>query len=235
VLQVHRYATGQKLPRVRFFQGLAATDVEAMFLEVLDALVRTEPRPHPDVGKSFPGVATYIPAPTDSLGRLIEDEKDGYDLNLITYREISQTKSRTVSNYWLLALLPENSIIMNSRDAQRLGLKDGSLVRVISATNLEGSWDLKNGKKIPMIGRVKVIQGIKPGVVAFSLGHGHWAYGASDVVVDGKRIAGDGRRGKGIHANAALRIDPHIKNTCLSDLTGGSAVFYDTKVKLLSV
>ena len=186
-------------------------------------------------GKSFPGVATYIPAPTDSLGRLIEDEKDGYDLNLITYREISQTKSRTVSNYWLLALLPENSIIMNSRDAQRLGLKDGSLVRVISATNLEGSWDLKNGKKIPMIGRVKVIQGIKPGVVAFSLGHGHWAYGASDVVVDGKRIAGDGRRGKGIHANAALRIDPHIKNTCLSDLTGGSAVFYDTKVKLLSV
>jgi hypothetical protein len=32
----------------------------------------------------------------------------------------------------------------------------------------------------------------------------------------------------GVHANAALRIDPVIKNTCLSDVTGGSAVFYDT-------
>jgi tetrathionate reductase subunit A len=41
------------------------------------------------------------------------------------------------------------------------------------------------------------------------------------------------RRARGIHANAALRVDPQIKNTCLSDLAGGSAVFYDTKVKLL--
>jgi hypothetical protein len=29
-----------------------------------------------------------------------------------------------------------------------------------------------------------------------------------------------------------MRIDPHLKNTCLADLTGGSAVFYDTSVKL---
>ncbi|MBI2986324.1 MAG: molybdopterin-dependent oxidoreductase [Deltaproteobacteria bacterium] len=186
-------------------------------------------------GKVFSGVATYIPAPVDSLGRLIQDEKDGFDLSLITYREISQTKSRTAANYWLLALLPENFILLNSRDAPRLGLKNGSMVRIVSATNPEGVLDLKNGKKIPMIGKVKVVEGIRPGVIAFSLGHGHWAYGASDVVVDGKRIAGDGRRAKGIHANAVLRIDPQIRNTCLSDLTGGSAVFYDTKVKLIRV
>jgi hypothetical protein len=28
-------------------------------------------------------------------------------------------------------------------------------------------------------------------------------------------------------------VDPVLKNTCLSDLTGGSAVFYDTQVKLV--
>jgi hypothetical protein len=84
-----------------------------------------------------------------------------------------------------------------------------------------------------MVGKLRAIQGIRPGVVAFSLGHGHWAYGASDVVVDGKVIKGDPRRSKGIHANAAMRVDPVLKNTCLSDLTGGSAVFYDTQVKLL--
>ncbi|MFN3475946.1 MAG: molybdopterin-dependent oxidoreductase [Candidatus Methylomirabilales bacterium] len=186
-------------------------------------------------GKSFSGIATYIPAPTDALGRLIEDEKEGFDLQLITFREISMTKSRTVADYWLLSLLPENTILMNKRDADRLGLKEGNQVQVVSATNGEGTWDLKNGRKVPMVGKVRVIQGIRPGVIAFSLGHGHWAYGASDVVVDGKVVKGDPRRAKGIHANAALRIDPYLKNTCLSDLTGGSAVFYDTRVKLVKV
>jgi len=186
-------------------------------------------------GKPYSGVATYIPAPTDALGRPIHDEKDGFDLNLITYREISHTKSRTAANYWLLALLPENFILINQRDAERLGVQNGGLVKVVSPTNPEGVWDLKNGKKIPMIGKVKAVQGIRPGVIAFSLGHGHWAYGAGDTMIDGKRISGDHRRAMGIHANAAFRTDPHIRNTCLSDLTGGSAVFYDTKVRLVSI
>lgn len=184
-------------------------------------------------GKPFPGVATYIPAPLDSLGRLIKDE--AYDLRLITYREISHTKSRTIANYWLLHLLAENSVIMNAVDAKRLGLRTGETVKIVSATNPEGVWDLGNGRKRPMAGKLNVIEGIRPGVVAFSLGHGHWAYGASDVVVDGKIIKGDARRSAGIHANAAMRVDPVLGNTCLSDLTGGSAVFYDTQVKVLKV
>ena len=112
-------------------------------------------------------------------------------------------------------------------------LKDGDQVRLTSASNPEGVWDLKNGTKKPMVGKVHVIQGIRPGVPACSLGRGHWAYGASDIVIDGKVIKGDPRRAKGIHANAALRVDPHIKNTTLSDLTGGSAIFYDRRVKLV--
>jgi hypothetical protein len=57
----------------------------------------------------------------------------------------------------------------------------------------------------------------------FSVGHGHWAYGASDVVIDGDTVEGDRRRAAGFHGNAAMRIDPHLKNTWLADLTGGSA------------
>ena len=45
-------------------------------------------------------------------------------------------------------------------------------------------------------------------------------------------IKRDPRRGTGIRANGALRVDPVIKNTTLSDLTGGSAGFYDTQVKV---
>jgi tetrathionate reductase subunit A len=54
-------------------------------------------------------------------------------------------------------------------------------------------------------------------------------------MIDGRVIKGDPRRGTGVHANAALRVDPAIKNTTLSDLSGGSAVFYDTQVKVVKV
>jgi hypothetical protein len=55
-----------------------------------------------------------------------------------------------------------------------------------------------------------------------------------DITIDGKtRIAGDERRGTGLHANAAMRVDPHLGNVTLQDLAGGSAVFYDTKVKVV--
>jgi anaerobic selenocysteine-containing dehydrogenase len=156
-------------------------------------------------------------------------------LNLITYRVIQQTKSRTISNYWLLGIEPENAILINRRDAERLGLHDGDHVKIVSASNPEGVWDLKNGRKIPMIGKLKVVEGLRPGVVAFSLGYGHWAYGSQDIVIDGRVIRRDERRARGIHANAAMRTDPVLKNTCLQDITGGSVSFYDSRVQLVKV
>ena len=183
-------------------------------------------------GKPFPGIAGWLPSPADSTGRPIDDERAGYDLRLITYREIFHTKSRTAANYLLLSLLPENGVLMNSRDAARRGLKADDRVRIESASNPTGVWDFKNGTTRAIEGRLVVTEGIRPGVVAFSLGHGHWAYGSSDVTIDGHVVKGDKRRAAGIHANAVLRVDPVIKNTTLSDLTGGSAVFYDTQVRV---
>jgi anaerobic selenocysteine-containing dehydrogenase len=185
-------------------------------------------------GKRYPAIATYVPV-ADIQGNEIHDEKDGYDLHMITYRDITQTKSRTIVDYWLSAIRPENFILMNSTDASRLGFSDGDLARFTSKTNTEGVWDLKNGTKKPMVGKIKVIEGIRPGVVAFSLGHGHWANGSSDVVVDGKNVKGDPRRATGVHANAAMRLDDYLKNTCLLDPVGGSVSFYDTKVKFIKV
>jgi tetrathionate reductase subunit A len=182
-------------------------------------------------GEHYPGVARYVPAPQSSVGEPVDDG-DAFPLRMITFREIMHTKSRTPGNYWLLALLPENAVILNRATARELGLADDDWVRIVSATNPEGTWPLGNGKVKPMVGKVRTIEGIRPGVVAFSLGHGHWAYGAGDVEVDGRVIAADPRRGRGIHANAAMRLDPHLGNTCLSDLAGGSAVFYDTSVRL---
>ncbi len=184
-------------------------------------------------GGHFRGIPGYVPAGTDVKGQVIEDPDA--EFYLITNREITHTKSRTISNYWLLGANPEGIFAINSSDADRLGVDDGDEVRLVSASNPDGIWDLKNAGTREMVGKVKVIEGIRPGVVTFSLGHGHWAYGSSDVEIDGETIKGDERRAKGLHANAAMRVDPVLGNTCLEDVVGGSAVFYDTKVKLVKV
>jgi len=187
---------------------------------------------HSGTGKGLPGIASYIEPYMGFDGNVIEDEKDGYDLKMITYREIAMTKSRTPGNYWLKALLPENFVLMNAADAAARGLQDGDKVRISSASNPQGVWELGNGQSQPIVGRVKTTQGMRPGVIAFALGFGHWAYGACDLTIDGKTIPGDASRIQGFNANAAMRVDPVVKNTTLFDPVGGSAVFYDTMVKV---
>ncbi len=92
---------------------------------------------------------------------------------------------------------------------------------------------MQNGSEKRMVTKLKTTQGMRPGVISFGLGFGHWASGAREIVIDGQKIAGDERRGTGMHANAAMRVDPHLGNVTLQDLVGGSAVFYDTKVKVV--
>jgi len=188
-------------------------------------------------GEHFSGVARYFEPGVDAAGTPVsaQDEAEGYDLSLITHRTIVQTKSRTSGNYWLRAIEPTNHIIMNTVDVRRLGLAEGDMVRVVSKTNSEGVWDLGNGTKIPMEGAILPLEGLRPGTISFTLGYGHWAYGAGDITIDGEVLKSDPRRATGIHANAAMRTDGHNPNTCLRDLVGGSAVFYDTKVKVQKV
>jgi anaerobic selenocysteine-containing dehydrogenase len=186
---------------------------------------------HAGTGKPYLGHAAYVPI-ADYLGRSVDGLRAGHDLHLITHRVINATKSRTISNYWLRPLMPENGILLNPRDAHRLGLRDGDAVKVVSATNPRGEWPLAEGRSKPMIGRVQLTETIRPGVVSFALGWGHWATGATDVVIDGEVIRGDPRRASGIHANAAMWVDPALKNTCLLDPVGGSVSFYDTAVRL---
>ncbi len=187
---------------------------------------------HAGTGKALSPVPTYVEPYMGFDGEVIDDTADGYDLKLITYREIAQTKSRTQGNYWLKALLPENFLLMNSADASDRGLHDGDQIHISSASNPDGEWDFGNGHKRSIAGKLKVVEGMRPGVIAFALGFGHWAYGSQDISIDGTTILGDERRFEGFHANAAMRTDPLVTNTCLFDPVGGSAVFYDTQVKV---
>ncbi len=190
---------------------------------------------HAGTGKALSPVATYVQPSMAFDGTVLDDTGAGYDLQLITYREIMATKSRTPGNYWLEALLPENPLLINKADAEARGIKDGDRVRITSASNPKGEWDFGNGDTQAIEGRVRAIQGIRPGVVAFALGFGHWAYGSQDITINGKTVKGDKRRMRGFHANAAMRQDPKVTATALFDPVGGSAVFYDSKVKIEKV
>ncbi|MGE5589163.1 MAG: molybdopterin dinucleotide binding domain-containing protein, partial [Bacillota bacterium] len=186
-------------------------------------------------GKHLSGVPTFIPPYQDSLGNSLLDEEKDYPFNLITFKYIQHTKSRTYANYWLEALDPEGGLLVAASDAARLGLRSGDRVRLVSASNPEGKWNFGPGGTRDMVATVRVVEGMRPGVVGFPLGFGHWGYGSRDVTVDDQVVAGDPRRGRGMHGNAAMRVDPNLKNCGLQDLSGGSAVFYDSRVGLVKV
>ena len=86
-----------------------------------------------------------------------------------------------------------------------------------------------------MEGRLKVLEGIRPGVVAISWYFGHWAYGSRDIVVDGQTVRGDPKRARGILPNPVMLEDKVVGGVCLTDPIGGSASFFDTPVKVTKV
>ena len=82
---------------------------------------------------------------------------------------------------------------------------------------------------------VKVLEGLRPGVVAVSWHFGHWASGSRDVTVDGKLVKGNPRRSRGFTPNPVMLEDTVARDVCLTDPIGGSASFYDTYVKITRV
>ena len=190
---------------------------------------------HSGTGENFSGLPTFEPV-KDAVGKVVEQSPEKYPFHLFTFKEIQGGQSRTIGNYWSqLNVTNENYILMNKVDADRLGLKDGDLARLISPTNPKGEWVLPNNENIPVAGKVKVIQGIRPGTVAVSWHWGHWAYGARDFVVDNKVVKGDPSRGTGLCPNAVMIDDPVMKNATLSDPIGGSASYYDTRVNVIKL
>ncbi|KJS87185.1 MAG: hypothetical protein JM58_05110 [Peptococcaceae bacterium BICA1-8] len=187
---------------------------------------------HAVSGKYFSGYPIYQTI-LDSMGKEVNDKGE---FSLITFKEVWGTQSRTISNYWSqVSVMPENGVVINSIDAQKLGVKDGDLVQVKSSSNPEGIHLLDLNKTRPIIGKVKIVEGIRPGVVGISTHFGHWGYGANDIEVDGKNIKGDARRGTGIHPGPLFRLDDNLRGTPLSEPIGGSVSFFDTQVTIIPV
>jgi len=94
---------------------------------------------------------------------------------------------------------------------------------------------LGNGEIRRVEGAVKVLEGLRPGVVAVSWHFGHWASGSRDMTVDGNLVKGNPRRSRGLCPNPVMLEDTIARDVCLTDPIGGSASFFDTYVKITRV
>ena len=184
-------------------------------------------------GERFSGVPIYQTMQS-SDGQPVSFP-EGYDLDLRTYKEIWGTQSRTVGNYAAqMALMPENFVYLNAKTAREMGLQDGTPVR-LESPDFGGSFEVGSGEPVVVRGRVKTVEGLRPGAVAISFHYGHWAYGARDVTIDDQLIPGEPARGKGLVPNPAMSVDRHLKDVTLTDLIAGDSAFGGTKVRLVKI
>ncbi len=174
-------------------------------------------------GRRYRGTPHWQP-PTSAAGKPIEelDPPDEWPLQILTYKGSLQTHSRLVSNYVLREIQPSNWVEVAAEDARRMGLEDNDEVYVVTP----------HGKRR---GRVKVRQGIVPGSIAFSVGFGHWGFGATQLEIGGKTVKADQVRRAGFHLNPIMRRDPAVPLMSLMDPIGGSATFFQTRARLEKV
>ena len=139
----------------------------------------------------FTALPTYTPCHPDD-GKSAE-----YDLYAITYRDILHSGSATHQHPEIdqMAMMNPYShyIIVNEDVGKVKGLKDGQMVYVESDA----------GRRVK--GRVKLMQGIHPKIIAFAATSGHWSKHMPIAF------------GKGVHFNNLLEIDKdHIDSVSLS-------------------
>ena len=146
-------------------------------------------------GKRNRGCGTWIePAFADGTPmRKVYPVKE-WPLQLVSYKSALQNPY-SIGATRLLAVHPENPVLIHPDDAQRLGLAMGDLAEI---TTPGGS----------LKARVMVHAGITPGVAAFEHGFGHRELGARAHRIGGKTQPDDARLAAGVNLNDIGLLDP---------------------------
>ncbi|HEX9719454.1 MAG TPA: molybdopterin dinucleotide binding domain-containing protein [Ramlibacter sp.] len=146
-------------------------------------------------GKRNRGCATWLePAFADGTPmRKVYPEKQ-WPLQLVSYKSALQNPY-SIGATRLLAVHPENPVLIHPDDAQRLGLAMGDLAEI---TTPGGS----------LKARVMVHAGIAAGVAAFEHGFGHRELGARAHRIGGKHQPEDRRLAAGVNLNDIGLMDP---------------------------
>lgn len=154
---------------------------------------------HAYSGQRYPGV------PMVQTSRFFNGEewdkkwpKEKFPLLLTTY------KAQLRSPYSVIfernrETAPQNFVQMNEETASDYGLKSGDRVRIIS------------GNGVPAEGTLLADKSVVKGAVCVAHGYGHWAYGATEVEIDGKKLGILKGASGGIAINRTIPHDPTRK------------------------
>ena len=151
---------------------------------------------HAYSGKRYPGVPQVM-KPCFFSGKPWEEEwpVKKFPLLLTTYKpELRAPYSVIYERNREIA--PQNFVQMNVDTAKSLGLKTGDRVRIIS------------GNGVPAEGILQADHGVARGAVCVAHGFGHWAYGAQEIIIDGKKIGAIKVAAGGIAINRLIPHDP---------------------------
>ena len=186
-------------------------------------------------GDFFSGTLTCL-APADSAGNILAEKDQEYPFTVISHKMNVHSQSRTTSHRWSMEIFPENFIVMNKKDADSLGLRDGENARLVSRSNAGG-----------IVGKIKTGNLIRRGCVAVSFHYGHSQLGASGLpirqaekvflggrqVVDKNGLKPNPKLATGLNPNRISRLDEHLADTPMVDLTAGIPDFSSTRVKIV--
>lgn len=105
----------------------------------------------------------YDPLPYWIEPKVMPNEE--YPYRLIIYHNLFHRMVKTHNIPLLMELRPENTVLINTKEAEKLGIKDGDYVWV----------EASNGRKIKV--KAELTEGIRPDCVAIDHGYGHWSKG----------------------------------------------------------
>lgn len=124
--------------------------------------------------------------------------RDEYPFVSTNYKPRFRSVSMQANSPIMRDLCAHNYIEINLDDAAKLGIADGSKVKVISAGGDE------------MEGVAMVRAGVAPHTFAVAFGYGHKEYGSKDLTIDGAVTKGNPAIAAGIHL--ATMKDPTMKD-----------------------
>lgn len=116
-------------------------------------------------------------------------------LQLITYSLPFHRSPNASLNSWLLEILPENKLLINSTDARKRNIADREEVMLQS---LDGKTKLKC--------KAQVVPGIRPGTVALARGFGYTQAGARPYTIGDATTEPEKARGVGVNPAGLTKV-----------------------------
>ncbi len=129
----------------------------------------------------FTAIPSYVPIPD-------HQQMQPGELVLTTYKVNAQTQSRTQGCKYLTEIYHNNPALLHPRTAAQAGVKDGDKIRIRSAVN-------------EIVTKVRVTEGVLPGVISISHHCGHWQWG---------RFATAGKARNPLAGSEQEALDPDI-------------------------